>query len=492
MSRVLAFDLGASSGRAMLGEYVDGQITMEEIHRFANEPVMVRGTLYWDVLRLFHDIQIGITRATHFGGFDSIGIDTWGVDFGLVRPTGQLVGNPVHYRDRRTDDYEKCLVTPEEAYKATGVEIIYFNTLYQLNALARKQSYILAEAGSMLLMPDLLNFMLCGNKHSEYTIASTTAMLNAKTRDWDLELIRKAGISERILCDIVQPGTICGELSAGICEMLGAREADVMCIASHDTASAVAAVPTQDKDFIFISCGTWSLLGTVLDEPLINEKAFSYNFTNEGAAGGKIQFLKNIMGTWLIQESRRQWGRDGELYGYDDLETMARQCTPFMAYIDVDMPELGKPGDVPALIRNFCKETGQPVPGAAGEIVRCIDESLAMKFRYTVECLKDCTGKEYKKIYLMGGGSKSALLCQMTANATGLEVIAGPDEATVLGNMGVQLIGSGDLSDLTELRAAIAGSATLTHYMPAQQNEWDEAYKVYKDVILDKRNQPAE
>ena len=483
MSRVLAFDLGASSGRAMLGEYVDGQITMEEIHRFPNEPVMVRGTLFWDVLRLFHEIQTGITRAVHFGGFDSLGIDTWGVDFGLIRSTGQLIGNPVHYRDRRTDDFESCPVTPEEAYEATGMQIIFFNTIYQLNAIARKQSYLLAETDKMLLMPDLFNYMLCGTKRSEYTIASTTEMLNARTREWDEELVRKAGISERILCDIVMPGTYCGTLSPDICESLGAPEADVMCIASHDTASAVAAVPTQERDFIFLSCGTWSLLGTVLDEPLINEKAFKYNFTNEGTVGGKIQFLKNIMGTWLIQESRRQWGRENEVYSYADLEGMAQAVMPFRCFVDVEDSRYEKPGNLPERIREYCTDTNQYVPAGPGEVVRCIDESLAMKYRYTIECLEECTGRSYNRIYVLGGGAKSALLCQMTADATGREVVAGPYEATVLGNMGVQLIGHGDVSDLTELRAAIAGSITLVHYYPKNTSAWDSAYAAYRELL---------
>lgn len=487
MSRVLAFDLGASSGRAMLGEYVDGQMTMEEIHRFANEPVMVRGTLYWDVLRLFHEIQTGITRAVHLGGFDSVGIDTWGVDFGLIRSTGQIVGNPVHYRDHRTDDYEKCPVTPEEAYKATGMQIIYFNTIYQLNALARKQPYVLAEADKMLFMPDLFNYMLCGVKRSEYTIASTSEMLNAKTREWDLELVRKAGIRESILCDIEMPGTEIGTLSPEVCDNLGAPDASVICIAEHDTASAVAAVPTQEKDFIFLSSGTWTLLGTVLDQPLINEKAFSYNFTNEGTVDGKIQFLKNIMGTWLIQESRRHWAREGEVYSFDDLEMMARQCSSFRCFIDVDQDVFSRQGNLPERICEACAETGQKQPVSAGEIVRCIDESLAMKFRYTVECLKDCTGKEYNKIYLLGGGTKSELLCQMTANATGLEVVAGPDEATVLGNMGVQLIGHKEISDITELRAAVAGSTNLKHYMPQDTQAWEAAYRTFKDILQESR-----
>ena len=430
MSRVLAYDLGASSGRAMIGELRGGKLRLEELLRFPNDPVLVRNTLYWDVLRLFYHIQEGIRAAAQRGGFDSIGIDTWGVDFGLIRKDGQLVGNPVHYRDNRTDDYDRCPVTPAEAYDATGIEVVYFNTLYQLNALARKHPQVLADADHMLLMPDLFNYMLCGERKAEYTIASTTAMLDPRTRNWDEVIVHKAGIPQHLLCEVVAPGTLCGELTLDVCAELGCSPAEVLCIASHDTASAVAAVPTQKKDFVFMSCGTWCLLGTVLDEPLINATTRAYNFTNEGTAGGKIQFLKNIMGTWLIQESRRQWRREGREYSFGELEEMARWAEPFRSFVDPDAPEFSKPGDLPARIREYCARTGQPVPEDPGAIVRCINESLAFKFRRTIESLEDCTGRSYESVNIVGGGAQSHLLCQMTADATGCEVVAGPVEAT--------------------------------------------------------------
>lgn len=486
MSRVLAYDFGASSGRAMFGEYRDGQIYTEEVIRFPNDPVYVRRTLYWDVLRLYQNIKDGISSAMHRGGFDSIGIDTWGVDFGLIRKEGQMVGNPVHYRDNRTDDYDECLVTPKEAYEATGIEVVYFNTLYQLNALARKHPQILADAYHILFMPDLFNYMLCGEKKAEYTIASTSAMMNPRTRTWDHAVIRKAGIPEHLMCDIVMPGTLCDFLTQDVCDELGCKPVPVICIASHDTASAVAAVPADSDDFVFLSCGTWALMGTVLDEPLINEKTAAYNFTNEGAAGGKIQFLKNIMGTWLIQESRRQWKREGEEYTFGILEEMASAAKPFGCFIDVDSPEFSKPGDLPKRIREYCQRTGQSIPASPGEVVRCINESLALRFRRTLDAIEDCTGKSYNCINLVGGGVKSGLLCQMTANACQRPVVAGPDEATVLGNIGMQLIYHKDLSSLADLRAAVARSCDPVHYSPQDEKEWEEAWKRYQQITEEK------
>ena len=482
MSKVLAYDLGASSGRGMIGSYSGGRIQMEELLRFPNDPVAVRGTLYWDVLRLFYHIKQGIGQAAR-RGIDSVGIDTWGVDFGLFRKDGQLVGNPVHYRDNRTDDYDRCQVTPQEAYEATGIEVVYFNTLYQLNALARKHPHVLADADHMLLMPDMFNYMLCGDMKAEYTIASTTAMLNPRTRAWDEGIVHKAGIPEHLLCEVVLPGTLCGLLSPGVCEDIGCEAVRVVCIASHDTASAVAAVPTQKKDFAFMSCGTWCLLGTVLDKPLINEQTQACNFTNEGTVDGKIQFMKNIMGTWLIQESRHQWAREGRRYSFGELEEMASLAQPFRCFIDPDAPEFAKPGDLPARIREYCRKTGQPVPEDTGAIVRCINESLAFKFRRTLESMEACTGKSYDSINVVGGGSQSRLLCQMTSSACGREVIAGPVEATALGNIGVQLIFHGDLADIAELRAAVANTCVLERYVPQDQELWRHGYSRWEEIV---------
>ncbi|MDL2236755.1 rhamnulokinase [Christensenellaceae bacterium OttesenSCG-928-K19] len=483
MSKILAFDLGASSGRAMLAEYKDGKIRMQEIHRFTNDPVTVNGTMYWDTLRLFYDIKTGITKAVNAGGFDYVGIDTWGVDFGLVGEDGQLVTNPVHYRDKRTDDYLDFPVPAGEVYASTGIQQMQINTLYQLESMVRNHMDQLERTKMLLFTPDLLNYFLTGVGKTEYTIASTSQMLDARARYWDMELIKKAGIPTQMLGKIVQPGTICGTLSDEICEELSAPKAKVVCIASHDTASAVASIPTQAEDFLYISCGTWALLGTELKQPVLDEKAQEYNFANEGGINGTIRFLKNIMGTWLIQESRRQWIREGNEYGFGELESMAKQAQPFKCLIDVDRPEFIKPGNIPRRIAAYCERTGQPVPQGPGEIIRCIDESLALKFRYGFECVEDCTGIGYDVVHILGGGTKSALLCQMTADASGKKVAAGPDEATVLGNIAVQLIAAGEIASIAEARQVVADSCELKEYAPQGGSEWEKAYANFRKIM---------
>ncbi len=486
MSKILAFDFGASSGRAMIAQYVDGKITMEEIHRFTNDPVSLNGTLFWDALRLFYNIKQGITKAVNAGGFDMIGIDTWGVDFGLIGEDGQLIQNPVHYRDGRGekpfDEFFKR-VDPADLYSKVGLQHMAINTLYQLIHLKENQPELLAATKKVLFTPDLYNYFLTGVMKSEYTIVSTSEMLDAKTRDWSEDVLKLSGIPREKLCDITPPGSECGLLRDDICEELGAPKAKVMCTASHDTASAVAAVPTQEKDFIFISCGTWSLLGTELYEACLNEKASEYNFSNEGGVAGTYRFLKNIMGTWLIQESRRQWIREGKEYGFGDLEQLAKASAPFQSLIDIDSPEFGKPGNLPRRVREYCEKTGQPIPQDPGQTIRCIDESLALKFAYSIASLEECTGREYKTIHILGGGTKSALLCQMTANASGKRVIAGPDEATCFGNIAVQLIAAGEIADISEARRVVANSTELKTYEPQDAEMWKEQYARFKKII---------
>ncbi|WP_066686256.1 rhamnulokinase [Christensenella intestinihominis] len=486
MSRILAFDFGASSGRAMIAQYADGKITMEELHRFTNDPVSINGTLFWDALRLFYNIKQGITKAVNAGGFDMIGIDTWGVDFGLIGEDGQLIQNPVHYRDGRSEKpFEEFFrrVDPAELYSKVGLQHMAINTLYQLIYLKENKPELFAATKKILFTPDLYSYFLTGEMKSEYTIASTSEMLDAKKRDWSEEVLELAGIPREKLCDITPPGSQYGLLRDDICEELGAPRAKVMCTASHDTASAVAAVPTQEEDFIFISCGTWSLLGTELHEPCLNDKAAEYNFANEGGVAGTYRFLKNIMGTWPIQESRRQWIREGKEFGFGELEQMAKECKPFRSLIDVDSPEFGKPGNIPRRIRAYCEKTGQPVPQTEGEVIRCIDESLAMKFRYSIERLAECTGRKYNTVHILGGGTKSALLCQMTADATGMNVVAGPDEATGFGNIAVQLIAAGEIKDIKEARRVVAASCAPKTYAPQNTAEWDTQYQAFVKII---------
>lgn len=485
--KVLAFDFGASSGRAIIGDFSDGKISLKEVHRFPNDPVEIRGTLYWDALRLFHEIKQGILKAHHEGGFDSIGIDTWGVDFGLLDKDGRLLENPVHYRDTRTDnipDEVFKIVPKEEIYKRTGNQIMSINTIFQLYYLAKYRPEILERADKMLLIPDLFAYFLTGEKTVEYTHASTTQLLNFETKDWDFELIEKLGIPKHIFPKIVKPGEKKGMVSDEICKELGIKSVPVYAIGSHDTASAVLAVPTQKEDFIYVSCGTWSLFGTETDIPYINEKSIKYNLTNEGGFGGKIRFLKNIMGLWLIQEARRQWIREGQDVSYADLEKDAVAEKGFVSFIDPDYDTFAKPGNMPEFVRDYCKMTNQPVPENRGQVMRTIYESLALKYRKAFNDIIDVTGKSYDVIHIVGGGTKDRLLCQMAADACNTTVVAGPIEATALGNVAAQLIASEDIKDMWQAREIIRNSEETKTFSPKSPAEWDEAYKKYINVIM--------
>lgn len=487
MKRVLAFDFGASSGRAMLGTYDGNSIELKEIHRFTNDPVIVNGTMYWDILRLFHEIKQGLLKAKHESEFDSIGIDTWGVDFGLLDKAGNLLENPVHYRDNRTLGMleESFLKLPkQEFYSITGNQFMEINTAFQLLSLVLNRPDLLERTDKLLLTPDLLNYMLTGEKKAEYSIASTTQLLDAKKGVWSEKVIQTLGIPKHIFPTIVPSGTKIGVLSDEICEELGLKKCDVIAVAGHDTQSALVAVPSKEENFIFISCGTWSLIGTELEAPLINEKSDYYNITNEGGYGGRASFLKNITGLWLVQESRRQWMREGNEYSFGQLEELAMKAAPFASFIDPDAPEFSASGDIPSRIREYCRSHGQKVPETVGEMIRCINESLALKYRYSLEQISECTGLDYPAIHMVGGGIKSSQLCQFTANANGRRVIAGPVEATVLGNVALQLIAAGQIRDLAEARRIIGQSPDITRYEPDNVDAWEEAYKYYKDLIL--------
>lgn len=484
--RVLAFDFGASSGRAILGIYDGEKLRMEEVHRFSNDPVSVNGTLYWDVLRLFHEIQQGLLKAKQAGGFDSVGVDTWGVDFGLLDKNGYLLENPVHYRDFRTQgkiEESFKLLPKEEFYNETGIQFMELNTVFQLFSLVMNRPELLERAETLLFMPDLFNFMLTGEKSTEYTIASTSQMINVHTREWSDDVLNKLNIPKRILTPIVEPGTVIGKISPELCETLGIEPADVISVAGHDTQSAAAAVPTQEDDFLFISCGTWSLFGTELEKPIVNKNSYELNVTNEGGLNGKTTFLKNIIGLWLIQESRRQWQREGKDYSYADLEKLALEAEPFKCFIDPDDPLFVAPGNLPERVRKFCRETNQYVPETVGEIMRCIYESLALKYRFAFSQISDCTNKKYDVIHIVGGGAKDTLLCKMTASSCNVKVTAGPIEATVLGNLAVQLISTGAISDLKQARKMIAESENIKTFLPENVSEWDSAYKKFKEII---------
>ena len=485
--RILAFDFGASSGRAMIGIYDGNTIKLEEIHRFSNDPVMVNGIMYWDMLRLFHEIKQGIIKAKNSGGFDSIGIDTWGVDFGLLDKGGNLLENPIHYRDKRThgmveESFKR--ISKEDFYKITGNQFMEINTAFQLLSLVKQRAEIIERAETLLMIPDLFNYMLTGKRCTEYSIASTSQLMDVNKSVWSDKVIKALNIPRRIFTEIVPSGTIVGKLSDSICEELGVDKVDVVAVASHDTQSALISVPTQEKDFIFLSCGTWSLIGTELDNPIINEKSEIYNITNEGGYGGKTTFLKNIIGLWLIQESKRQWIREGQEYGFGELEALASKTQSLRCFIDPDAPEFVPQGDIPKRIKEYCERTNQTIPETIPEIVCCINESLALKYRKSLEEIEDCTCKHYDTIYMVGGGIQSKLLCQLTANICARKVIAGPVEATVFGNLVLQLMAIGEVDGLQSARDLIAKSQEIETYEPENVEEWDEFYKEFKTNLF--------
>ncbi|HJA91939.1 MAG TPA: rhamnulokinase [Candidatus Eisenbergiella merdipullorum] len=484
--KVLAADLGASSGRVMLCGFDGEKISIRELHRFSNDPVVLGGTMYWDFLRLFHEIKQGILKAKQQGGADSISVDTWGVDFGLLDAEGYLLENPVHYRDSRTQGMlEKsfALMDREKFYQITGNQFMEINTAFQLLYLSTKRPALLERADSLLLMPDLFHYFLCGEKCSEYSIASTTQLLDAKEKVWSSEVLSALGLPDKLLQPLVQSGTMLSDLRTEITQELGVSSLQVIASAGHDTQCALAAVPTQEKDFIFISCGTWSLFGTELDSPIINEKSARLNITNEGGVEGRISFLKNIIGLWLVQESRRQWMREGKEYSFGELESLAGKEEAFRSLIDPDAPEFTPSGNLPERIRQFCRRTGQPEPLTPGQVVRCINESLALKYRLTLEEIRECTGRDYPVIHMVGGGTQSALLCQFTANACARPVCAGPVEATVYGNAAIQLMAAGQIGSLTELRKVVAASEPIRRFEPENAAKWEEMYEEYKEKV---------
>jgi len=479
--KMLAIDLGASSGRGIVGSFDGEKLTLRENHRFSNDPMYVNGRFTWDILRIYFEIKNSITKTVIDGDdIASMGIDTWGVDYGMIDKNGRLMANPIHYRDTRTEnvtDYVKGFVSPEEIYNITGIQAIDFNTLNQLAVEKRDNAEGFDRADKILFIPDLLNYFLTGKMATEYTIASTGMILDANSRKISSELIAKLGIPESKFAPMVEPGTNLGALLPSITEEVGKNRIQVYTTASHDTASAVIAVPATDKDFIYISSGTWSLMGAELDAPLINDATRAANLTNEGGAMGTIRFLKNIMGLWIIQESRRQWKREGKDYSFAQMEAWAKECTPFRSLINVDYKTFNTPGNMPEKIRDYCRMTGQPVPETVGEVVRCIYESLALKYRYTVDTIGQLRGKPATMINVVGGGTKDKFLSQMTADACGIPVCAGPEEATAIGNLVMQAIAQGEIKDLAQAREVVANSFEMKHYQPCSEREaWDEAY----------------
>ncbi len=490
MKKVLAFDFGASSGRAILGTFNNGKIELEELHRFSNDPVEVNGHFYWDILRLFFEIKQGILKCSAAGHKDiaAIGIDTWGVDFALIDKDGEILANPYHYRDAKTENMEETFreLGKENIYEKTGLQFLAFNTLYQLRNLKKNKPEMLDRAEHLLLIPDLFNYLLTGKMAAEYSNVSTTQLLNPKKGQWEFSLTDALGIDRKLFKDIVDSGTVLGLLKPELAQELQMPRVPVICVASHDTGSAVAAVPFEDpQKSLYISCGTWSLMGTELKEPLINDKAMAFNFTNEGGVERTTRFLSNIMGLWLIQESRRQWKRENFDYSFNDMENAAKQSKPFESFINPDYDGFTPPGDMPGRIREFCKNAGLKVPETMGDVVLCIYQSLALKYRYVTEAMEGLMGSKIDTIHMVGGGIKDQFLCQMTADATGRRVVAGPTEATAMGNIAVQLMALGEIENLEGIRRVIKASTDTKVYMPSGQPGWDEAYERFKKNCLE-------
>jgi rhamnulokinase len=471
---VLAIDLGAESGRVIKVDFDGGMLGFNVVHRFSNTPVFAGGTLYWDVLRLWHGIEAGIEAAG--GGAASLGIDTWGVDGALLNRNGKLLSNPVHYRDRRNEGMMEWVferVPRRTVFERTGIQFIQFNGLFQLASLIRDHSPLLDVADRFLPIADLFNYWLCGSKTCEFTHVTTQQMYNPRTQDWDRETLSALGIPLHIFGEIVPPGTRLGDY----------KSIPVIAPATHDTGSAVVAVPTTTPDFAYISSGTWSLVGLEIDEAIINDDSYAANVTNEGGYGGTYRFLKNCMGLWLVQQSKAIWAAAGQDYSYADLATAALAAPPFRSLYDVDDLLFMQPGDMPARIRAVCAAHGQPEPTTPGEVVRSIYESLAFKYRYLLEKMCRLTGKRMERLHIVGGGSQNALLNQMTADALGVVVVAGPSEATAIGNAVVQLIALGDLGSVAQARDMMSRAMELATYEPRNTAAWDAEYERYKQLV---------
>ena len=484
--QLLAIDLGASSGHAMLGTLADGRLSLREVHRFSNDPVRLAGRLQWDLPRLFFEIQTALNKAALEGlALDAIGIDTWGVDYGLLDDAGHLLSDPVNYRDERTKGVmEKAfaVVPEEEIYRRTGLARLSFNTLYQLYAEVLSGDARLSIARDLLFMPDLLGYLLTGVKGCEYTIASTSQMLSPASRTWDFALLDKLGIPTNILPPVEEPGFVRGELLPEIARQTGVGPVPLAAVAGHDTASAVAAVPAQDEDFAYISSGTWSLVGVETREPVISPEAKAFNLTNEGGVDGTYRVLKNVMGLWILEECRREWARRGRRLTFPEIVAEAERAPAFAALFDPDDEAFLTPGDMPEKIAAACRRTGQRPPEGVGPIARAIYESLALCYRRTVEALERARGRAVTALHIVGGGSNNEMLNRFTADALGIPVLAGPSEATAIGNLLMQARALGEVGDLWEMRRIVGESFPARRVEPGDRAPWDAAYARYLDI----------
>ncbi len=486
----LAVDLGAESGRVVAGLLADGKIQLEELHRFSNGAVSVGGTMRWNLLGIWSEIQTGIAKAAErFGDrIVSVGVDTWGVDYVLLSESDELLGHPWHYRDARTEGmlhHALSQVSREEIFAETGLQFMEINTLYQLMSTARDNPALLGQAGRFLLIPDYLNWLLCGSRVVEFTNATTTQCFQPVRGEWAYEMLKKLGLAADIFPEVVPPGTKLGRLRADVARETGAERIDVVAPATHDTGSAIAAVPTEHTGsarWAYISSGTWSLMGVEVQDAVLTSRALELNVTNEGGVDGTYRLLKNIMGLWLVQECRRSFARAGDSHEYAELVELAEQAEPLRSLVNPDDERLLRPDDMPQAIADICRETGQPVPETVGQFVRCALESLALKYRMVLGWLEELTETQTEVVHIVGGGCQNAVLNQFTANACNRNVVAGPVEATALGNVLVQARTAGDVSSLEELRDVVRKSSELREFEPADVETWQAAYERFCEL----------
>jgi len=485
----LAFDLGASSGRAILGTISDGKLTLKEIHRFENQMVEIDGSFYWNIFNLFGELKTGLKKCIHDFGVqpESVGVDTWGVDIALLDRNGMIVGLPYAYRDPRTNTAMEevfKIIPQKELYLMTGIQFMQFNTLFQLYAYKRDHSPLLEITKDILFMPDALGYLFSGIKKNEFSIASTSQFLKPGKLEYEQKLFDAIDFDISMMQELVLPGTILGNIKPDIQKETGSAPIPVIAVAAHDTASAIASVPATGRNWAYISSGTWSLMGIESDEPIISEEIQKLNFTNEGGVEGTTRFLKNIMGLWLLQECRRTWSAKHN-YSWPEMVEMSQKAAPFKCLIDPDARVFLNPGDMPAAIAAFCRQTGQPEPETHGEVIRTIFESLALKYRMTLDSIRSVSTTPIEKIHIIGGGSNNELLCQYTSNATNLPVYAGPAEATAIGNIMMQAKALEVVSSLEEMRSMIFDSFETKIFYPEGFGIWDIEYKRFKNLVKD-------
>ena len=486
-SSFLAFDIGASSGRAILGILENNRVELVEIHRFKNQMTKIHGSYFWNIFSLFDELKTGLKKCISENKIqpDSIGIDTWGVDYSLVSGDGQLVGLPFAYRDHRTDNsmeefFQK--MSKKETYLLSGIQFMQFNTLFQLFSSVQQNYSGLKVAENLLFTPDALNFLFTGIRKNEYTIASTSQLLKPGKAEWELKLFEAAGIPQKLSGDIIQPATVFGNLLPEVLEETGSAPIPCIAVAGHDTASAVVSVPVQGENWAYLSSGTWSLLGIESPVPLVSEKTLEMNFTNEGGVEGTTRFLKNIMGMWLIQECKRIWDTKSAM-GWNEIVALSNHATPFKSLINPDDSCFLNPGDMPKAVQKFCERINQPVPQTKGEIARCIYDSLVLKYKFTIKQIQSVTEKPIEKLHIIGGGAYNKIMNQLIADAIGIPVFAGPTEATAIGNIMLQAKAMGKVKSLAEIREIVRNSFEVTEYTPSPKLDWEAAFGKFEKLM---------